>query len=652
MHWNAGTLISLVSTVLYGAIFGLVAFSRPRNQLRRIFALYLLAMVLWSSSAFLTTSGLVNVLTWFKIMAASPIAMMVGIFYFVQTLFGLRRKWAPLTVFYAILAVAFTVFSDLVVLSASLSPSGELHYELNTPVIVLLAGVGYFLIVVSLVDLIKGLKHTQDANHRQRLRYLVIGLSITIVSTAANFTELGKYPIDVAANVLTAILIAYAILRHNLLDIKVVVRLGILYSVITAILGSIYFLVISLVLNIFNLLAGEELLLISILVGALSGFILTPLRNLTQTSVDRLFYREKYNAGLMLQRLSQTTVSVLDLDAVADLVLSEIIETLHINHGAIMVKSMKGGYFRALAQRGETHGMNLAFEADHPIVRWMKLQNRILTKHDLSIHPTFKALWGKERQDLARFQIELFIPLLFKGDLVGYIVLGPRRSGQPYTSDDLVFLSTLSNQTAVTVENARLFDELEETFVQTVSALANAIDIRDSYTSSHSQEIAGWAAKIAEKIGCRPDQIKSVYWGGVLHDIGKIGIPDEILRKKTSLDRPEWDIIYQHTRRGAEIIAPIKKLEAVAPIIASSHERYDGLGYPMGIKGEEIPLGARIVAVVDSFSAMISERPYKKPYTVNKAIHELKRNIGKMYDPAVVQAFLEVLEIDASQIDS
>jgi HD-GYP domain-containing protein (c-di-GMP phosphodiesterase class II) len=209
----------------------------------------------------------------------------------------------------------------------------------------------------------------------------------------------------------------------------------------------------------------------------------------------------------------------------------------------------------------------------------------------------------------------------------------------------LIF-STLANQTAVAIENARLYDELRTSFIQTVIALANAIDIRDTYTNMHSQQIADLAAKTARALGCSLEETNEIYLGGLLHDIGKIGIPDTILQKTTRLEKEEWEIIHTHPSLGAALISPIKRLAGVSPMIESSHERYDGLGYPHGIRGEEIPLGARIISVVDSFSAMQDKRPYKEPYSSEKIRFELKQNSGKMYDPRVVEVFLKIIEAE------
>jgi len=144
--------------------------------------------------------------------------------------------------------------------------------------------------------------------------------------------------------------------------------------------------------------------------------------------------------------------------------------------------------------------------------------------------------------------------------------------------------------------------------------------------------------------------VQAIYWGGLLHDIGKIGIPDSILNKPARLDESEWEIIHRHTIHGAQLVAPIKRLADVAPIIEYSHERYDGSGYPYSLKGNQIPLGARIIGVVDSYSAMRDERPYKKAISHEEAIDELKRNAGILFDPEVVTTFLYVLSTDMTQV--
>lgn len=631
----------ILGAIIFGTLELIVAFSKPKTRLQRIFQIYLLAMFLWSVSAFMTLSGLEDILRWFRVMTLAPIVMTIAIFYFVQTLFGLRRKWAPLVFIYGILLIPLSLFTPYLIKSASFE-AGKLHYDFG-PLLFFAAIPGYSLNFFSLAELAKGYSHTSDIDQRNRFRYLILALSITILATLINFTEWGKYPIDIAANTVTAMLIAYAVLRHKLLDIQIVVRLGLLYSLTTAILGLIYFLIITLTLSVVEAFSGGRIFILSVIAAIITAVIISPLREAAQRWVDRLFYRERYNASLMLQRLSQATTTLLDLDKITKTVLSDVVETLHIGHAALFIRQNRENSFHLLAEEAGPKIPAPVFGYDHPIVKWMIRQNEILSKNILDISPIFKGMWKNELEYLDEFPAQLLIPLKTKGELVGFMIVASKRSGQPYTHDDEVILSTLANQTAVVIENARLYEDLEATFVQTVVTLANAIDMRDTYTSSHSQRIAEWAAEIARILGCSGQEIQAIYWGGLLHDIGKIGIPDAILRKPTKLDEAEWECIKSHTILGAQLVSPIKKLAHVAPIIECSHERYDGSGYPHGLKGEEIPLGARIIGVVDSYSAMRDERSYKKPASHEVAIEELKRNSGILFDPQVVNVFLYVI---------
>lgn len=631
----------ILGAIIFGALELIVAQSKPRTRLQRIFQIYLLAMFLWSVSAFMTLSGHAEVLAWFRIMTVAPITMTIAIFYFVQALFGLRRKWAPLVFVFGMLLIPLSIFTPHLIKEASLE-AGKLHYSFG-PLLFFAAIPGYGLNFISLAELAKGYSRTSDINQRNRFRYLILALSITILATFINFTELGKYPIDIAANTVTAMLIAYAILRHQLLDIRIVVRLGLLYSITTAILGLVYYLAITLTLSVVEAFSGGRIFLLSVIVALLTSVLISPVRDSAQLWIDRLFYRERYNASLMLQRLSQATVSLLDLGKITKVVLADVVKTLHIGHAAIFIKQNSDNSYCLLAEEGAPKIPALIFSGDHPIIRWMIRENRILSRKTLNVSPIFRAMWKKELDYLNEFPAQLFIPLNTKGELVGFIIAGSKRSAQSYSHDDEVTLSTLANQTAVIIENARLYEDLEETFVQTVIALANAIDIRDTYTSSHSQRIAEWAEDIARLLGCTPQETQAVYWGGLLHDIGKIGIADSILKKPALLDKAEWEVIRKHTILGAQLVAPIRKLANVAPIIELSHERYDGSGYPYGLKGEEIPIGARIIGVVDSYSAMRDERPYKRSISHREAIEELKRNSGILFDPQVVNVFLYVV---------
>ncbi|MCL6612805.1 MAG: HD domain-containing protein [Peptococcaceae bacterium] len=178
---------------------------------------------------------------------------------------------------------------------------------------------------------------------------------------------------------------------------------------------------------------------------------------------------------------------------------------------------------------------------------------------------------------------------------------------------------------------------------ETIYAFAEAIGARDGYTMGHSEKVAEYSRLIAEKMGLDLKTVDLAYLCGIVHDVGKIGIPEEVLNKKGPLDSEEYRLIMGHSQMGASILSHISWLDDVVPIIEAHHERYNGTGYPRGLKGEEIPIISRILAVADAFDAMTSDRSYRKAYSLEKAVEELKMNAGTQFDPQIVKVFLELL---------
>jgi two-component sensor histidine kinase len=303
-----------------------------------------------------------------------------------------------------------------------------------------------------------------DHHQRNRLLYLAMSNILIITGGLANISpQLRPFPFDVFFDVLAALLMAYAIYRYQLLDITLVVRKGLLYSVPTVIIGAGYFLLISLTMRLFHAFAGPQILLVSLLVAVITAVVAQPLRDRAQLWVDRLFFREKYDSSLMLQRLSGAAASILDLDRLTCMILDEVTTAMHIERAAFFLKQEESGEFRPVAQRGLDQNADLRLRKDHPIVDWLSSHEHALTKQDVDVMPQFKALWGKEREDLDRMGAELLIPLKAKGELVGIFAVGPKLSEQIYSQDDQLSLTTLANQTAVAVENARLYWDLERT---------------------------------------------------------------------------------------------------------------------------------------------------------------------------------------------
>ncbi len=189
-----------------------------------------------------------------------------------------------------------------------------------------------------------------------------------------------------------------------------------------------------------------------------------------------------------------------------------------------------------------------------------------------------------------------------------------------------------------------IHQRLQETYLETVTALVEALSAKDNYLYSHSQNVATYAQAIAQEIGFSKERIHRLVHGCKLHDVGKIAIPDSILLKEDSLTGAELEIIKQHPTWGARILQPLTFMKDITEMVHQEHERWDGQGYPQGLKGEQIRLEARIIAVADALDAMTSQRPYRQRITIEQAGEELSRSAGTQFDPKVVEACTRAIE--------
>ncbi len=221
-----------------------------------------------------------------------------------------------------------------------------------------------------------------------------------------------------------------------------------------------------------------------------------------------------------------------------------------------------------------------------------------------------------------------------------------------FTSGDLDLADALAASVSAGIESAQLLRKQRDLFFNTITILAQAVELRDEYTGGHTMRVTKYSLLLAEQLGRPPAEIELIRTGTPLHDIGKIGIDDAILRKPDKLTPEEFEVMKSHTVKGDEILATIPDLRPVRPIVRSHHERWDGKGYPDGLAGEAIPLLARVVAVADTFDAMTSDRPYRKGMAPEVAFAEIEKQSGKQFDPACAAAFLALRERLRSEVET
>ncbi|MDI6817379.1 MAG: HD domain-containing protein [Actinomycetota bacterium] len=236
----------------------------------------------------------------------------------------------------------------------------------------------------------------------------------------------------------------------------------------------------------------------------------------------------------------------------------------------------------------------------------------------------------------------LAAPLIVDGKPIGSIVVWYRQT-RSFDESMLDRFKLFTDQTAVAIKSASLVDGMRGLTVEIMRALAMAIDARDSYTANHSDRVSRFAVALAQELGLGADVVQAIEYAGLLHDIGKIGIAENILNKTSSLTSDEMSVMKTHSVMSADIIRPIEFLADVVPIVRHHHEWFNGKGYPSGLAGEEIPLGARILAIADALEAITSDRPYSKSLTLHEGLARLKAGAHVQFDPEMVEAMSRII---------
>ncbi|MFA5809068.1 MAG: HD domain-containing phosphohydrolase, partial [Thermoleophilia bacterium] len=424
--------------------------------------------------------------------------------------------------------------------------------------------------------------------------------------------------------------------------------------VVTAFTTCIYGLV--LIPHLFMHVGGTDGLVITFLGRSImfmaAGILLSSINLGLQKEKEKAVTAERDRSErlkLMLD-VSSTVSSSLKIDQVLQVLAERIVEAIGVTFCHILLLDEKGDHLRVVAAHParpleweDSMGASLSLD-DLPDYR-KALQTRAAVVVGGRREGPAESMPEKQREQMCNAKSILLYPLVV-GDLaVGVVCVGEHRSWErsPLSSEKAVLCQTIVNQGAVAVGNAISHEVLEEAFIGTIRSLAEAIDAKDTSTRGHSDWVAKYAMMIGRQMGLENGRLDALKYAGYLHDVGKIGIPDSILAKTSQLTQEEWQLMKKHPIMSAKILEPVPLAPAIKAAIRHHHERYDGKGYPYGLSGESIPVEARIMAVADSYEAMISDRPYRKALSDEQAVAELKRCVGSQFDPRMVEAFLRAL---------
>jgi response regulator RpfG family c-di-GMP phosphodiesterase/pSer/pThr/pTyr-binding forkhead associated (FHA) protein len=347
-----------------------------------------------------------------------------------------------------------------------------------------------------------------------------------------------------------------------------------------------------------------------------------------------------------LVTITENLTRLRELDVLYPLVVDEIQRVLPAERMALLLPTGNGGLEPRIARNLKRPGERVAIS--RTIVDEVVTERQCVLSADAMFDDNIDV---SESILIQQIRSVLCVPIEYEDDLLGVLYLDSPGRDNLFTEEDLHFVSGIAGAAAVAITNARSLEQvrltaqqLNRTYLSMLAVLANAIEARDHYTIGHTWRVARFAQAIARRLGWDEDRVGQIEVGGMLHDIGKIGVPDSILTKPGRLDREELELMELHPQIGARMLRDVPSLHHVLPYVLHHHERWDGKGYPDRLVGDAIPIEARLLAVADTLDAMTSNRPYRPGLDPRVVIEELRQEAGRQFDPAVVEALASAWE--------
>lgn len=676
----------LLSAFIANALLGIfIYFRRRKNHVSRAFVFSIITIVLWTATTFFfrLSKSAPEAVLWCRLLyicvALVPYAFLYFTFLFPEEKISISHKKKLAIAAPVILMAIFCLLPKTVIYSVALRKTQEsvITFGFMYPVYLSYI-IAYF--SWALLNLFLKLVKTSDRRIRMQIKYITAGIAVFCSAVfMANLIMpwFGGFNLSwwgpLSAVIYTAST-AYAILKHRLTDIKVTIKNTLVYTALYGVSAGLFVATVAF-LGQFSFYGSSAIDKKVLGIGLFALFVVImmvrPLDRFLIKMANKNLFQRKYEYQKTLKEAAKGMSRITDSNKLFRMIVHFMSMRVKVNHVEIYYQDSRGKKYILQAGRGKDRGHEVPkISKDSAMVKWLEEKKDVLihdeVEHWLEDEKEFphKTVLRKNLEDIKlemkKLDASICVPCFSKDKILGLLVLGDKLSGNAYTREDVDILSTVSHEAAVAIENAQLYEELyakmmqiqhmyekeKKLFISTAIAFATAIDAKDTYTHGHTERVTKYCVEIGNELKDMrkiriPDNFdETLHVSALLHDVGKIGTPDHILNKKGPLTKEEYEEIKRHPTIGASIVEPIKELSDVVQAIRYHQERWDGKGYPAGLKGEKIPLYSRIIMVADAFDAMISDRPYRQRVMEEVAIQEIRQGAGTQFDPLLVEAFI------------